>query len=148
MSIQIQNNHSKTHVLVDVLECIYSAFDDGNYVIGAYVDFRKAFDSVSHDILPQKLQHYGIRGLALNWLSSYLHDRKQFVSVSGTNSDLQKICPFGVPQGSILGLLLFLSFINDIHTSIKCSKMKLSADDTNCFFSGINFVTLRETVVR
>ena len=57
--------------------------DDGNYVIRVYVDFKKAFDSVSHAILLQKLQHYGIRGLALNWFSSYLHDRKQFVSVNG-----------------------------------------------------------------
>ena len=134
--------------MVDVLEYIYSALDDGNYVIGVYVDFKKEFDSLSHHILLQKLQHYGIRGLALNWLSSYLHDRKQFVSVNGTNSDFTKICPFVVPQGSILGALLFLIFINDINTTIKCSKIKLFADDMNCFFSGIDFETLRKTVVR
>ena len=83
-----RTNHSTTHALVvDVLEYIYiyiyGALDDGNYVIRVYVDFKKAFDSVSHAILLQKLQHYGIRGLALNWFSSYLHDRKQFVSVNG-----------------------------------------------------------------
>ena len=134
--------------MVDVLEYIYGALDDGNYVIGVYIDFKKSFDLVSHDILLQKLQHHGIGGLALNWFSSYLHDRKQFVSVNGTNSDLQAICQFGVPQGSILGPLLFLIFINDIHTSIECSKIKLFADDTNCFFSGKDFENLRETVVR
>ena len=58
-----RTNHSATHALVDVIEYIYSALDDGNYVIGVYVDFKKAFDSVSHDILLQKLQHYGIRGI-------------------------------------------------------------------------------------
>ena len=72
----------------------------------------------------------------------------QFVSVNGTNSDLQRISPFGVPLGSILGPLLLLIFIKDIHTSIKRSKIKLFADDTNCFFSGKDFETLRETVVR
>ena len=67
-----RTNHSTTNALVDVLEYIYGALNYGNYVIGAYVDFKKAFDSVSHEILPQKLQHYGIRGLALNWFSSYI----------------------------------------------------------------------------
>ena len=85
--------------------------NDGPYVIGVYVDFKKVFDSVSHVILLQKLQHYGIGELALN--------RKQFVSANGTNSDLQKICPSGVPQGSILGPLPFLIFINGIHTSVE-----------------------------
>ena len=93
----LRTDHSTTHALVDVLEYIYNALDDGNYVIGVYVDIEKAFDSVSHDILPQELQHYGIRGLSLNWFSSCLHDRRQFVSVNGTNSDLQKLFPFGIP---------------------------------------------------
>ena len=83
-----RTNHSTAHALVDVLEYIYIFLNpyiythtvfwiNGNYVMGVYVDFKKAFDSVSHDIFVQKLQHYSIRGLALNWFSFYLHDRKQ-----------------------------------------------------------------------
>ena len=77
---------------------------------------------MSHEILLQKLQYYGIRGTVLSWFTSYLYKRKQYVSTNGVDSDLSEIRLFGVPQGSVLGPLLFLIFINGIHSTIKYSK--------------------------
>ena len=85
---------------------------------------------VDHSILLDKLEHYGIRGLALDWLKSYLSDRKQFVLINGVNST-PKTMTFGVPQGSILGPLLFLIYINDIPEIARFAKFILYADDAN-----------------
>ena len=95
-----------------------------------FVDLQKAFDTVNHEILLEKLDHYGIRGVTKQWFKSYLTDRKQFVSINGFNSDV-KTLRHGVPQGSVLGPLLFLLYINDLHLAIKHSKVYHFADDTN-----------------
>ena len=122
---------------------IYKSLHEGNYVFGIYiyiyiyiyVDLKKAFDTVQHQILLYKLQHYGIRGLAFQWFESYLSKRKQFVVVNNIQSDISEFCEYGVPQGSVLGPILFLLFINDIHRSLSKITIKLFADDTNCFIS-------------
>ena len=91
--------------------------DKGNYACGVFIDLQKAFDTVDHEILLKKLFHYGIRGTALSLFRSYLTNRKQFVSLGGVNSAI-KVFKNGVPQGSVLGLLLFLLYINDLLDSL------------------------------
>ena len=109
------------------------------------MDLEKAFDTVNHKILLKKLEHYGIRNIANKWFDSYLSDRKQFVSIGGINSsNLSITC--GVPQGSILGPLLFIIYINDMHNAIKFSKVHHFADDTNLLFSHKNLKILRKRV--
>ena len=94
------------------------------------IDFSKAFDMVDHSILLKKLDHYGIRGVALKWMESYLCNRQQFVTVNGSDSTMESI-RYGVPQGSILGPLLFIIYINDIPEIAKFAQFILYADDAN-----------------
>ena len=118
------------HALIEITETIRQALDNKKYVCGVFVDLQKAFDTVNHDILISKLDHYGIRGTANNWFSSYLKNRSQFVSILGYESSTKPI-NHGVPQGSVLGPLLFLMYINDLQYAIKNSKVFHFADDTN-----------------
>ena len=97
------------------------------------MDFGKAFDTVPHKILSQKLYHYGIRGPAYSLIESYLTNRKQFVSINNTNS-LHKPINIGVPQGFILEALLHIVYVNDIYTALSC-KPRLFADDTSLLLS-------------
>ena len=112
-----------------------NALENGDYVIGIFLDFSKAFDTVNHGILLDKLYHYGIRDNVLQWFQSYLTERQQFVAYNGVSSH-KKTIKCGVPQGSILGPLLFLVYINDLYHVCNKSIPILFADDTNLFFRG------------
>ena len=112
---------------------------EGNYVFGIYIDLKKAFHFVQYHILPQKLRHYGIPGISLDWFDSYLSNRKQVVVTNGIQSDILELSGYGVPQGSVLGPILFLLFINDIYISLDNIIIKLFADDRDCFVSENDF---------
>ena len=111
-----RKNHSTIHTLISLTDDIRNALDNNNVACGIFIDLKKAFDTVDHAILLKKLSHYGIRGLANDWLKSYLNNIQQFVSMNGYDSD-KLIIKHGVPQGSVLGPLLFLVYINDLHKS-------------------------------
>ena len=116
------------NAVVDLYRYLYRQLDADNYVLSIFVDFQKAFDCVSHDILLSKLWHYGVRGSCHSWFKSYLSNREQFVSYFGATSFSRSIrC--GVPQGSILGPLLFIVFINDVTSCTDKFKFSLYADD-------------------
>ena len=124
-----------------MMDEITKALNNNDCVIGVFLDFSKAFDTVNHGILLDKLCHYGVRGNALSWFKSYLTGRKQFVTYNGVASST-KVITCGVPQGSILGPLLFLLYINDLYNICSTSIPILYADDTNLFYKGKDIDTL------
>lgn len=127
-----RKNHSANHALNYSVDYINSKVKGKNHVLGVFIDLSKAFDTISHDKLLIKLEHYGIRGNANRLIASYLTNRQQYVSVLGEESDKLPVL-VGVPQGSVLGPLLFLIYINDISNTTSLGKFVLFADDTNIF---------------
>ena len=114
-------NVSTNNALVSITKNIQTQLDEGKYCAGVFVDLKKAFDTVSHNILLRKLEYYGIRGIANEWFCSYLKKREQFVSIESNMSSAKEILT-GVPQGSVLGPLLFHIYVNDLHKGIRFSK--------------------------
>ena len=140
-----RQKHSTIHALLNFVDKVAHNIDDHSHLIGIFLDFSKAFDTINHDILLYKLSHYGIRGKALEWFRNYLNNRKQYVYLNGFNSSYKDInC--GVPQGSILGPLLFIIYINDFCNSSDILSFILFADDSNVFFSHKNPHILARTV--
>ena len=120
----------------------YLNIDKGKYTGLIFIDLKKAFDTVDHDILLKKLEKYGVSGLEYDWFTSYLNNRKQFCKVNGVSSDIKNInC--GVPQGSCLGPLLFLIYINDLPFSLKKGHVSMYADDTTISYSSKNLDVLQ-----
>ena len=140
-----QNAKSTEHAVLDIQENILNSLENHRIPCCIFLDFAKAFDTVNHSILLSKLNHYGIRGQAFKLIESYLTDREQCVQLNESTSSMETI-KHGVPQGSILGPLLFLLYINDISNCSKVLNFYLFADDTTIFFSHKNFAILEETI--
>ena len=141
-----RQKYSTVYALISLTKNIRKNLDEGKFGCGIFVDLQKAFDTVEHDILLSKLEHYGIRGLANEWFKSYLSNRKQYVSINGYDSNLADV-KFDV-QGSVLGPLLFLVYINNLNQALKFCKVHHFADDTNLIqfnksvYNLINMLTL------
>ena len=128
-----EKKHSTEHALIELVDQIRLSMNNNQMTCGIFIDLSKAFDTVNHNILLQKLEYYGIRGTALNLFKSYLSDRKQYVQINKSKSKTLPIS-CGVPQGSVLGPLFFILFINDLPNCCPDGKTRLFADDTTIFF--------------
>ena len=129
-----QKVKSTEHAILDLQSKIINSLENGEIPCSIFLDFAKAFDTVNHSILLQKLNHSGIRGKTFEWFQSYLKDRKQCVSLKDTESTY--LCmKNGVPQGHVLGPLLFLLYINDIINVSDTLTFFLFTDDTSVFYS-------------
>jgi len=136
-----REKHFTLHAILSITDQIQNAIESNQYCCGVFLDLSKAFDTLDHNILLNKLSYYGIEGIAMSWFISYLRDRQQFVEIGKIKSS---VCPIlcGVQQRSVLGLMLFLLYINDFHRSSGTLTFNLLADDSNLFLSNKNSQTL------
>ena len=129
--------HSTYMAIAQLVDKVNTAVEKDETSIGIFLDLSKAFDTIDHKILLHKLEHYGFRGVVLDWFKNYLSKRKQFVSYNECISDQRDIA-CGVPQGSILGPLLFILYVNDITNTSNVLDFILFADDTTILYSDKN----------
>ena len=136
---------STSEAIRDLVDNLHNNIHKGHTSTGVFIDFKKAFDTVNHDILLRKMEGYGFRSIARKWLEDYLSGRTQIVKLKDT---ISSSLPFrvGVPQGSILGPLLFLLYINDVKDCILSGKLRLFADDMNIFYSSRDVNTMANNI--
>ena len=140
-----RSGHNTQHAILDIVNTIQSNMNSGKFTCGLFIDLKKAFDTVDHYILLQKLDFYGIRGIVNDWFRSYLTYRKQTTS-NGSYISNSETTLYGVPQGSVLGPLLFLLYVNDIANSSKYLSFYLFADDTSIIYANKNLHNLEQIV--
>ena len=133
--------HSTFACLLKNTDDWYNGLDLGRLMGLVFIDLKKAFDTVDHDILCEKLHIHGIPQRELSWFRSYLSNRKQFCGVNGVASDMQDV-EVGVPQGSCLGPHLFLIYINDLPLAVQGSTVSMYADDTSLCHQALNMTQL------
>ena len=131
--------------LLKFMDYVHNGLASKHYVGTVFMDLSKAFDVMNHDILKQKLEHYGFRGLFLNFMMQFVQDRRYFVNINGLNSDIHNV-NIGVPQCSTLGPLLFLLYVNDMKFSSSILKFIQFADDTTILYTSPDFNTLKSTL--
>ena len=136
-----RKGHSTEQAIFEITDTLKKAMNKKLVTCGVFLDFSKAFDTVNHKILLSKLYHYGIRGIPHDWFRNYLHNRTQFVKIGSSQSNAETII-CGIPQGSTLGPLLFLLYINDLPCCSKKLSFRIFADDTNMFFTSDNLLHL------
>ena len=132
-----RRNHSTVSTIADLTDDLFKNINEGYTMIAAFVDLSKAFDTVNTNILINKLQHAGIRDNVLKWCMNYLSNRYQCTFANGKKSELLPVT-CGVPQESVLGPLFFLVYVNDIQEAVTNCGIKLYADDTVLYQSGVN----------
>ena len=130
---------------MEITDSLKKAMDKKLVTCGPFLDFSKAFDTIDHDILSSKLYRYGIRGNPLRWFENYLYNRNQVVKIGDTISSSQTIV-CGIPQGSTLGPLLFLLYINDLPNFSSKLSFRIFADDTNMFYTSNNLHNLESVM--
>ena len=140
-----RRKHSTNLATIELITKISQAIDNNENTLGVFLDLAKAFDTVNHEILLRKLDHYGVRGIVNKWFKNYLTGRKQIVKYKSVQSQSLTIT-CGVPQGSVLGPLLFLIYMNDVSRCSKKLSFILFADDTNLFYSHKNVDILYNTM--
>ena len=130
-----RKKHSTNDAATNVIAEILQSFDANQMVLAIFVDLRKAFDTVSHSIIIKKLSALGVGDVELDWFRNYLNNRMQCVTINKSVSPLREVNT-GVPQDSLLGVLLFQLTVNDMHKCLRFSKSVLYADDTTIPLSG------------
>ena len=142
-----RKSHSTQTSLLRMTERVYSSLNSGHFVGMVALDLKKAFDTVNHEILIDKLDYYGVHGATKLWFKDYLSNRSQYAAINGQLSDSKQIRT-GVPQGSILGSLLFIIYVNDIPVCINSSEANMYADDTAFYYSNTKLSEVDSLAVR
>ena len=140
-SLDFVKNHSTKYVAIKLVDHISNEMESRKIPVTLFIDLSKAFDTLSFDILLEKLNYYGIAGVNLKLLANYLRNRKHYVVFNSHNSEIPTSCRCGVSQRSISGLLFFSIYINDLKNASNKCKFLMYADDTTIYFNIEDFDT-------